>query len=83
MFWEGKETKMKTSCADVHYTLVRPWRDREAAEALVPKNKRRKDWNDAVDLAEEMVLLTQEERFWKMILIEEKFDLGVPSIFRM
>ena len=42
----------------------------------VPKNKRRKDWNDSVDLAEEMVLLTQEERFWKMILIEEKFDLG-------
>lgn len=75
MFWEGKETKMKTSFADVHYTFVKRWEDREFAEGLVPKNRRRKDWNDAVDLAEEMVLLTPEERFWKMILIEEKIGL--------
>jgi len=75
MFWEGKERKMKTSLADVHFSLVRPWEDREKAQELVPKNRRRKDWNDSIDLAEEMVLLTPEERFWKMILIEEKIDL--------
>ena len=57
MFWEGKEAKMKTSCADIHYAMVRPWKDRESALELVPKNRRRKDWNEAVDLAEEMVLL--------------------------
>ena len=59
MFWEGKEAKMKTSFADIHYTLIRPWTDRDAAEDIVPKNRRRRDWNDAIDLAEEMVLLTQ------------------------
>lgn len=75
MFWEGKEKKMKTSLADVHFSLVRPWEDREKAQELVPKNRRRKDWNESIDLAEEMVLLTPEERFWKMILIEEKIDL--------
>ena len=57
LFWEGKETNMKTSCADIHYTNVRPWTDRETAQELVPKNKRRKDWNESVDLAEEMVIL--------------------------
>lgn len=58
MFWEGKEMKMKTSCADVHYTMVRQWTDRESAHELVQKNRRRKDWNESVDLAEDMVLLT-------------------------
>ena len=59
MFWEGRESKMRTSFADVHYAMIRPWTDRDLAESLVPKNRRRKDWNDAIDLAEEMVLLTQ------------------------
>ena len=57
MFWEGKESNMKTSRADIPLHLIRPWIDRETAYELVPKNRRRKDWNESIDLAEDMGLL--------------------------
>ena len=79
MFWEGKEKKMKTSLADVHFSLVRPWEDREKAQELVPKNRRRKDWNESIDLAEEMVLLTPGRLVRQLIGLHCMLIAGVSA----
>ena len=59
VFWEGRKSKMRTSTADIPHAMIRPWTDRDSAESLILKNRRRKDWNDSIDLAEKMVHLTQ------------------------